>query len=167
MSVNDQMAFNSQAHTRAFLQYRNILVWTEYKSQHEGDQYYHSCGITRKVLTQDDLANIYFMTRFMRDEELNDINLERIRGCGCGKCSLEPLPRLAYAGSGVYKAVRSQKERVFVEAQISGVKIEMNIDEVEQQHHINPVSIETIIEDVIPDPNEGNIDWDNLGRDDA
>ena len=149
-------------HTPAFRQYRHILIWTKYMPKTADDRFYHSCAFTAKELTQEDMANLYFMTRFMRDEELADINETRARGCGCGKCALPALPRVAYAGGGLYKIVASQRERVFTEVNISHSHI--THDEIEpqpQQRRRDPEPIRQVVKNAMPE--EINDAWEELG----
>lgn len=104
--------------TYAFRQYRNLLVFTKYHDENEkGRVKYHSTMKFNKIFSNDDLANIYYLTKFMKDEELAEINEARRIGCGCGKCSLPRLPRLAYIGNGEYKECVSQKQRVYFETE--------------------------------------------------
>ena len=144
-------------YTPAYRKYRNILVWTNYKADGGGCAF-HSCMFTHAELTQDEMANLHMMIKYMRPEELADINEQRARGCGCGKCSLPPLPMIAYEGNGEYKIVSSQKERVFTEARISNPGGGFNgIQTQQQQHRREPEPISQAI------PEEINPLWEELG----
>lgn len=124
------MARIDDGHTYAFRQYRHLLVFTRYMDHDEKTRvkYHTTFAFSKPELSDDDLANLYHMTRMMRDEELADINAERVRGCGSGRCTLPPLPRLAYV-NGNYKVVQSQKQRVYLE---TNTKVDFNFSDIEK-----------------------------------
>jgi hypothetical protein len=103
---SDQIAFNSEEHTKDYLKYHDILVWKTYGGN--GDRQFTS---TLRIDPADH-ATIYRLTLYMTDRELDNINIERTSGCGCGHdCRLWPLPRLAKVGLDKYVVVANQHER--------------------------------------------------------
>lgn len=113
---NDQEHAQDDGHTPAFRQFKNLLTWTSYKFQD-----YRPVQMTmfsKPELSIEDKRNLYFMTRYIRDDEMAMINGERTRQ------GLAPLPRLSYAGGGEYIEVADQRARHFAETNaMVGVKI--------------------------------------------
>ena len=84
---------NTSEHTPAYEQYINILSGNDKK-------YYFRPA--------DDIAT-YHITRYLRDSELQSINVMR------SNKKLSTIPRLAYIGDGKYIPCNSQKQRRDIE----------------------------------------------------
>lgn len=103
--------FKTATHTKAFNEYSPMLLGVEFRYEN---------GDIEKIAVHacKEYEDIYYMTKYMRDEELDFINQQRIEKWKHSKTPYQPLPRLAYIGDGKFQAVRNQYERMELEKRI-------------------------------------------------
>jgi len=107
--------FNTSSHTISYTNYFYILS-----------------GNNSYVYNPSIEADIYYITKYLRDNELAEINKNRIRN------GIKPIPRLAYIGDGRYMACNSQKQRIEIEKEIFlNNQTNININNINPIKHIN------------------------------
>ena len=87
-----------------YTNYRAMLVGIEIK---EGNRIVDTVYYDPKTGIE-----IYHVTKYLQDCELQEINQSRIRS------NYKPLPRLAYIGDGKYKQCKNQAEKKSIESKL-------------------------------------------------